>query len=157
VHAGFGNGSGEAAIVADHFVLAFVMGERDSAVLTFEFFAAGPAENDGRISAAVEQDHDLLFTFEALLDFGSQFARDDLLLASFLELLTHVDDFDFGERALLDAVGQLDQRVLVFFRVEIGFQRRCCRAQYDDCVRHSRAYYGDVAGMIARSFFLLVG
>ena len=113
VDARFRDGRSEAAIVADHFVLALVMGERDGAVLAFEFLAASAAQDDGRISAAVEQHHDLLFAVEALSDFGRQLARDDLLVAGFLELLAHVDDFDFGQRTLLDAVGQFDQRILV--------------------------------------------
>ena len=99
----------KAAVVANHFVFALVMGERDGAVPAFELLAAGAAEDDRRISAAVEQDHDLLFTVEALFDFGGEFARDDLLVPGFLELLAHVDDFDFGQRALLDAVGQFDR------------------------------------------------
>ncbi len=157
MHAGFRDGRGEAAVVADHFVLALVMGERDGAVLAFEFLAAGAAENDGGISAAVEQDHDLLFAVEALFDFGSEFARDDLLLAGFLEFLAHVDDFDFGQRALLDTIGEFDERVFVLLRVEIRLQRRRGRAHHDDGVRHLRAHDGDVAGVVARSFFLLVG
>ena len=84
------------------------MGERDGAVLAFELFAAGSAEHDRRISAAVEQDHDLLFAVETLFDLGGEFARDDLLVAGLLKLLAHVDDFDFGQRALLHAVGEFD-------------------------------------------------
>jgi hypothetical protein len=98
--------------MTDHFVLAFVVGERDGAVLAFQFFAAGSAEDDWGITAAVEQDHDLLFAVETTFDFGGQFAGDDLLMASFLELLAHVDDFDFGEWAPLDAIGEFDERIL---------------------------------------------
>ena len=50
------------------------MSERDGAVLAFEFLAAGAAEDDRRISAAVEQHHDLLFFLEALFNFGGEFA-----------------------------------------------------------------------------------
>ena len=153
----FRHGGGVAAIVADHFVFALVVGEGDGAVLAFEFLAAGAAEDDGRISTAVEQDHDLLFAVEALFDFGGEFARDDLLVAGFLELLAHVDDFDFGERPLFHAIGQLDERIFVLLRVEVGFERRSGRAQHDDGIRHLGAHYGDVAGVVARRFFLLVG
>ena len=133
------------------------MGERDGAVLAFEFLAAGAAEHDGRISAAVEQDHDLLFAVEALFDFGGKFARDDLLVAGLLKFLAHVDDFDFGQRTLFDAIGQFDQRVLVLLRVEVGLERRRGRAEHDDGIRHLGAHDGDVAGVVARRFFLLVG
>ena len=155
--AGLRHGRGVAAIVADHFVLALVMGERDGAVLAFKLLAAGAAEHDRRISAAVEQHHDLLFAVEALFDFGGELARDDLLVTGFLKLLAHVDDFDFGQRTLLDAIGQFDQRVFIFLRVEVGLERRRGRAQHDDGVRHLGAHHGDVAGVVARRFFLLVG
>ena len=157
VDAGFGHGRGVSAVVAVHLVLALVMGQRDGAVLAFELFAAGAAQDDRRISAAVEQDHDLLFALEAFFDFFGQLARDDLLVSGFLKLLPHVDDFDFGQRALLHAVGQFDQRVLVLLRVEIGLERRRGRAQHDDGIRHLGAHHGDVARVIARRFFLLVG
>ena len=157
VHAGFRHGRGVSAIVADHFVLALVMGERDGAVLAFELLAASAAEHDGRISAAVEQHHDLLFALEPLFDFGGEFARDDLLVAGLLELLAHVDDFDFGQRTLLHAIGQFDQRIFIFLRVEIRLQRRRGRAQHDDGIRHLGAHHGNIAGVIARRFFLLVG
>ena len=78
-------------------------------------------------------------------------------LAGFLELLAHVDDFDFGQRPLLHAIGQLDQRILVLLRIEIGLQRRSGRTEHDDRIGHLGAHYGNVAGVITRRFFLLVG
>ena len=109
-------------------MLALVVSERDGAVLAFELFPAGAAEDDWRISSAVEQDHDLLFAVEAFFDFGGEFAGDDLLVSGFLKLLAHVDDLDFGERALLDTIGEFNECVFVFLCVEIGFERRRGRA-----------------------------
>src|SRR5580704_5973842 len=106
VDAGFGHGRGVAAIVADHLVLALMVGKSDGAILALELFSAGAAEDDGGISAAVEQDHDLLFAFKTIFDLGGELAGDDLLVAGFLELEAHVHDFDFGQRALLDAIGE---------------------------------------------------
>src|SRR5579863_6424586 len=83
VYTGLRHGRGVTTVVADHFVLALVMGKRDGTVGTFEFLAAGPAENDGRISAAVEQDHHLLVTIEPLFYFGGKLARDHLFVACF--------------------------------------------------------------------------
>src|SRR4029077_4212650 len=100
------------------------MGKRDGTILALKSLAASAAQNYRGISAPVEQNHHLLFLGEALLDLGSQFARDDLLVPSFLEFLPHVDDFNFGQRALLDAVRQLDERVLVLLGVVVGLQRR---------------------------------
>jgi hypothetical protein len=157
VDAGFGHGRGIATIVANHFVLALVMSERDGAVLAFERLAAGAAQHHRRISPAIEQNHDLLFAVEALFDLRGEFARDDLLVAGFLEFLPHVDDLDLGQRTLLHAVGQLDQRVFIFLRVEIRFQRGRRRTQDHDCIRHLGAHHGNVAGVVARRLLLLVG
>ncbi len=91
-----------------------VMRKRDGAVLALQRLAAGAAEHDRRIAAAVEQHHHLFFALEAVFDFLRQLARDDLLVAGFLKLLAHVDDFNFRQRALLHAVGKLQQLVRFF-------------------------------------------
>ena len=82
--------------MADHLVLALMVGKRDGAILALELFAAGATKDYRGISAAVEQDHDLLFAFKTIFDLGGEFAGDDLLVARFLELEAHVHDFDFG-------------------------------------------------------------
>ena len=82
--------------MAFHFAGAFVMGERDSAVLAFQGLATGATQHYRRIASAVEEYHDLLVPFQALADLLGQLARDHLLVAGFLELLAHVDDFDYG-------------------------------------------------------------
>jgi hypothetical protein len=80
-----------------------------------------------------------------------------LFVAGLLEFLAHVDDFDLRERALFNAVGQLDKRILIFLRVEIRLERWSCRAEHDDSVGHLGAHDGGVAGVVAWRFFLLVG
>ena len=153
----FGHGRGVAAVVADHFVLALVVGKGDGAVLAFQSFAAGAAQHHRRISAAIEQHHDLFFAVKAFFDLRGQLARDHLLVAGLLEFLPHVDDLDFRQRALLHAVGQLDQRVFIFLRVEIRFQRWRGRTQNHGGIRHLGAHHGNIAGVIARRLLLLVG
>src|ERR1039458_10837993 len=88
--AGFGHGRGVATIVADHFVLALVVREGDGTVLAFQSLAAGAAQYYWRISAAIEQHHDLLFAVEALFDLRRQLARDYLLTAGSLQCPSHV-------------------------------------------------------------------
>ena len=138
-------------------MLALVVGERDGAVLAFELLAAGAAEHNGRISAAIQQDHDLLFAFETVFNFGGELARDDLLVAGLLKFLAHVDDFDFGQRTLLHAIGKFDQRVFVFLRVVVGLERGRGGAKHNGGVRHLGAHHGDVARVVSRRFLLLVG
>ena len=64
-------------------------------LLALEFLAASAAQDNRRISTAVEQHHHLLFTLQTQLDFFDKFARNHLFLAGFLELLPHVYHFDF--------------------------------------------------------------
>ena len=144
------------AIVANHFVLALVMRHRDGAVLALQRLAAGAAQHHRRISAPVEQHHDLLFMFQPLADFLRQLARDDLLVSGFLELLAHVDDFDFRQRTPLHAIRQLDQRILVFLGVEVRLQRGRGRSEHDNRARHLSPHHRHIARMIARRLFLFI-
>src|SRR5258708_35420185 len=98
MHAGLRDWRDVAAVVANHFVFALVQGKSDSAILAFKGLAAGAAQDHGRISAAGEQHHKLLFASDALFDFRSELARDDLLLAGFLEFLSRVDDLHLWQR-----------------------------------------------------------
>ena len=74
-----------------------------------------------------------------------------------LELLTHVEDFDFGQWALLDALRQFQQPILALYRVVVCLQRGRGRPQYHGGIAHLRAHNGNVARVIARHFLLLVG
>src|ERR1039458_417230 len=98
----------------------FVVGERNGAILALQLFSAGPAEDSEGVAAAVEQDERLLAAFERLAGLVHKRPREELLLAGFLELLPHVDDFDFGQRAIHDAVAHIDARVLPRSRVPVG-------------------------------------
>ena len=74
-----------------------------------------------------------------------------------LKFEAHVDDFDFGQRTLLHAIGEFDQRVFVFLGVVIRLERGCGGPEHDNGVRHLGAHDGDIAGVVARRFLLLVG
>ena len=143
--------------MAFHFAGAFVMGERDGAVLAFQGLAAGAAQHYRGIASAVEEYHDLLVPFQALADRLGQLARDHLFVAGFLELLAHVDDFDLGQGALFYPVGQFDERVFVLGGVEIGFKRGRGRAQDYHRAGHFGAHHSDITGVVTRYAFLLVG
>ena len=155
--AGFRDRCRVSAVVADHLVLALVVSERNGAIAAFQLLAAGTAKHDGGVSATVEQHHHLLPALETGCNLLREFAGDYLFMAGFLELHPHVDDFHFGQRALLDAIGNLDQRVFVLFGVEVGLKRWCGGAKNHDRIRHLGAHHGYVTGVIARSFFLFVG
>ena len=62
------------AIMAFHLVFAFVVRHRDGAILALQRLAARAAQHHRRVSAPVEQHHDLLFLFQPLANFLRQFA-----------------------------------------------------------------------------------
>ena len=91
-------------VVALHFSLAFVMRHRHRAVLALECLSASAAEHDRRVSAPVEQYHDLFFFLQPLANLFREFARDHLLLPSLLKLQPHIENFDFRQRPLFHAI-----------------------------------------------------
>ena len=120
-----------AAVVALEHAAALVMSHGNGAVLALHRVAAGAAENECRIAAAVQQQHDLFPARQAFADVAGELARDELFVAGFAELFAHVENFNFGQRAALDAIRQLDQGVLARARVVVGLQRRRRGAQHD--------------------------
>ena len=143
-------------IVAFHLALALVVRHRNGTVLALQRLAASATQHHRRISAPVEQHHHLLFFLQPLADFLRQFARDHLLLAGFLKLLPHVDNLDFGQRTHLHAVRQLDERIFIFLRVVIRFERRRGRAEHYSRPRHFCPHHCHIARVVARRVLLLV-
>ncbi len=80
-----------------------------------------------------------------------------MFFAGLLELGAHVHQLDFRQRALLDALRQLEQCVLAALRVVEGLHRRRGRAQHHRRAAELAAHHGHVAAVVARHLFLLVG
>ena len=120
------------------------------------FCAAGAADHREGIAAAVEQNDRLLAAFERLARLLDQRAREELFLPGLLKLAAHVDQFDFGQRAVLDAIVHLDARVFALHRVLPAFKRGRGRAEHHDRAGKLGAHHGDVARVVARRLFLLV-
>ena len=72
------------------------------------------------------------------------------------KVLAQVHDADFGERAIFDARGELEQLIFPGAGVVIGFERRRGRAEQRHGAFEARAIDGGVAAVVARRFFLLV-
>src|SRR5579862_8795003 len=152
----FRNGSGETAVMADHLVFTLVVRQRYGTVIAFEFFPASAAENDGGISAAVQQNHSLFAAVEPFFDFSGELSRNHLLVAGFLKLQTHVDDFDLRQRAPFHAIRKFNKRILVLLRVEVGLERWCGRTENDYRVRHLGTHDRYVTRVIAGDLLLLI-
>ena len=133
------------------------MSESDGAVFAFQPFAAGAAHHDKGVAAAIEQDDGLLAARESGLGLRDQTAREELLLPGLLKLLPHVDQLDLGQRALVHALRHLDQRVAATLGVVPALERRRGRTQHHGRFGELGSHHGDIARVVARILFLLVG
>ena len=147
---------GVVAVVAQQAAVAAVEGQGDGAVDALDALAAGAAGDEARKAAPVQQQHGLLAALEARADGLQEPAREGGLLARFQELGPHVQDLDLGHGAPLDALGQLQQRVLAALGVVAALQAGRGRAQHHAGAGRLRAHDGHVAAVVARRFLLLV-
>ncbi len=90
-----------AAVMALHAMRGLVEGQGDGAVLALQRLPARPAQNDGGIATAVQQNHGLLAALQALADFADQPLRKErvFILAFAPDLEFHVHQFHFRQRA----------------------------------------------------------
>ena len=145
-----------AAVVAFEALAAFVIGERDAAILALHERAATAAEQRPRIAAAIDEHHGLRALFEAQGDGRAQRlgnGRGAMLAAKFL---AQIHDANFRERAVFHARRELEQLIFSGAGVVVGFKRRRGRAEQRDRAFEARAVDGGVAPVVARRFFLLV-
>ncbi len=154
--ASFGNRPNCAAIVAFQAIAAFVVGHGYAAVDALDGSAATAAENRPGIAAAVDEDQRLSLEGKT---FGNGVAEDrgeGAGLVSLLKFLAKIDDFDRGERAILDTIGNGEELIFAGNGVVIGLQRGSGGTEEGYGVFEFGSNGGDVASMIARSFLLLV-
>lgn len=145
-------GPGQARI----FRWRLVVGERDGAVLALQLLPAGAADDSERVAATVEQNERLFSSIEGPASLINKRAGEELVLTCLLKLAAHVDEFDFGQGAILDAIVHFDACVFALCRILPAFERRRCRAEHHDGVGKLGAHDGNIASVVARSFFLLV-
>src|SRR5262249_13667844 len=131
--------------------------QSNRAVAALNSLTACATEYDRRVSPTVEQHNHLFRPAQALLDLIQQPARKNLLFPGLLEFVAHVHQLDFRQRTLLHAFSQFDERVFAALAVVVGFKRRRRRAEQHGSVAQFAAYDGNVATVIAGSFFLLIG
>src|SRR5262249_19239076 len=114
------------------------------------------ADDEARKSPAIQKQHGLLAVVEPLVNGFDQLSRKSRVLARRMELLAHIDQFDFRHWAALDAFPQFQARVLAAIRVVAAFEARRGAAQKPDGPGIARADDRDVAAVITRRFLLLV-
>ena len=137
-------------------VAALVIGHGNAAIDALDAGAATAAQDRPGIAAAVDQNESLRFVGEALLDSSVKRRRYRAGLVRLLKILAHIDDFDAGERTVLDARGDSNQFVFSAESVVVGFKGRCGRAEEGEGAFALGADDGHIAAVITGRFFLLV-
>ena len=120
-------------------------------------FAALAAKKRSGKAAAIQKKDGLLPVFQAIVDRGAQFLRENGRGFFFPAFLPEIDDADQRHLAFIDALGQLAQDILAALRVVITLERGRGGAEQDDALFDLCPHDGDIARVIARRFLLLVG
>ena len=81
---------------------------------------------------------------------------EELFLAGLLKLAPHVDEFNFRQGAILDAIIHLDARVLALHGVLPALKRGRGRSEHNDGAGEFGSHHGHIARVVPRGFFLLV-
>ena len=146
---------GEAAMVADQPPLEAVIDQPGVAIRALQAEAAGAAERERRVAAAVEEQQRLLFALERGLHRLGQPRRDEA--AARRALAPHVDRLDHRQMRAAETLGQMNALVAAAPRVDFRFDRRRRRGEHHRDFRHAAAHHRHVAGVIMRAVLLLVG
>ena len=155
LRAGFGQVLVESAVVADELASLFVVGQRDVAVGTGLDPPAIHAGEHRSVSTAVLKDQDLLVVGQGLghgsIGFGGERAH---LLVQCLGL-EGADRNHFRKCDARVALTEVDPLVFALGGVVPGFDRWGGGSQHNRDFFLLRQPHGDVAGVVARSGFLL--
>jgi hypothetical protein len=116
-----------------------------------------PAEHGGRKAAAIEEHEGLLAARNPRADAGAESTTQDDVRPFGRVLLAHVDDRHGGERPIEHAAREYDPFVLAGDRVVVALHRRRRRPEDDQRAGLASADDGDVAAVVSRTLFLLVG
>src|SRR4030095_5620958 len=115
-----------------------------------------PAQEEGRVTAAVQQNHCLFAALQTGCDSLEEATRENNLLAFGGIFLSHVDDFNVRQRTVFDSGREAQMAVFAGFGVVERLHRRRCGTQHNDYTRKLRAHDGGVACVVAWNFFLFV-
>src|SRR5215472_17908579 len=147
---------GVSAIVAEQAAISAMPRQGDGAVDALHARAAGTTGHMAREAPTVEQHHRLLVVRESVANGLEQGAGKRGVLAGFEELLPHVNDVDFRQRAFGDTVRKFEQRVLAGGRVIAALQAGGCGAENHTCVGRLRPDDCHIAPVVAGRLFLLI-
>ena len=143
-------------MMADKRIASLVVGQRCRARGTLGHESAIAAENELGETALVEQQDRLMACRQFRLEFSRKPLREHRARTA-LELMRHVDHFDFRHRFAIRALWQGNPMPERVFRSMVeAFNRRCSRPQHDCCPCTASHPDGNVASMVAWCAVLLV-
>ena len=125
------------------------------AVRAGEAEAAGAAQRERRIAAAIEKQQRLLAALQRGLHRAGEHRRNEMPRRR--RSRAQIDRLDRRQARPAEALGQGEPRVAAAPRVDFGLDRRRRRRQHHRDARDVTAHYRHVAGVVAHAVFLLVG
>ena len=120
-----------------------------------EAMAAGAAQRQRRIAAAIEEQQRLLAPLDRDADLLGQPRRDEA--AARRRLAAQIDRLDMRHVLAAEPRRQRHALVAALARIDLGLDRRRRRRQHDRDLGDMRAHHRHVAGVIMRAVILLVG
>ena len=146
---------GEAAMVTDQLLAETVIDQPRIAVRAGEAEAAGAAQRQRRVAAAIEKQQRLL----AALDRGFHRARERRRneAAGRRALVAQIDRLDGRQLLAAETFGQREPPIAAAPRIDFGLERRRRRRQHDRDARNMAAHHRHVAGVVVHAVLLLVG
>ena len=142
-------------MVAHQPPLEAVIDQPGVAIRALQAEAAGAAERERRVAAAIEEQQRLLAAFERVLHSFRQPRRDEA--AARRAFAPHVDGLDHRQVRAAETLRQMDALVAPAPRVDLRFHRRRRRGQHHRNFCDAAAHHRHVAGVIMRAILLLVG
>ena len=146
---------GEAAMVADELAAEAVIDQPGVAVRAGEAEAAGAAQRQRRIAAAIEKQQRLLAALDRGLHRAGEHRRDET--AARRRLAAQIDRLDRRQALAAEPLRQRKPRIAAAPRIDLGLDRRRRRRQHHRDFRDVAAHHRHVAGVIAHAVLLLVG
>ena len=146
---------GEAAMVADQLLAEAVIDQPGVAVRAGEAEAAGAAQRQRRVAAAVEEKQRLLAALDRGLHRAGERRRDEA--AARRPLAAQIDRLDRRHALAAEALGQREPPVAAAPRVDFGLERRRRRRQHHRDLGDMAAHHRHVAGVVVHAVLLLVG
>ncbi len=140
-------------MVAVQAVAIAVLHQPGRALRAIETVAAGPAQGQRGIAAAVEIQQRLLLVFERLRDGSDQRRREPFALLG--RLLAHIDGHDIGQLDAGIAARQDHAAVAAGARIDVALDGRRGRRQDHRELAEIGAHHSHVARLVVHAVFLL--